>query len=108
MFLKSLNPVRRIRQLLEELCRAREEGERARQRIEQLEQEKQRLEEEGNELREEIRRLCKELETRTAPVGARLLRSRRGKPKAYGPEIGSYAIHKCPCEWHIPDYFTKS
>jgi hypothetical protein len=45
LLLKSLNPIRRIRELVQELRRAREEGERARRRIEQLEQEKQRLEE---------------------------------------------------------------
>jgi hypothetical protein len=35
LFLKSLNPVRRIRELVQELRRGREEGERARRRIEQ-------------------------------------------------------------------------
>jgi len=45
LFLKSINLLRRIRELVQELRRTRGEGEQARRRIEQLEEEDQRLQE---------------------------------------------------------------
>lgn len=67
MFLKSLNPIRRIRKLVQELRRAREEAERARRRIAQLERETQRLE-------EKTRGYARTLKPRNVPPDARLLR----------------------------------
>lgn len=55
MFLKSLNPIRRIKELAQELRRALEQRDQALQ-------DKQRLESENARLREEIGRLQKELE----------------------------------------------
>ena len=55
MFLKSLHPIRRIKELAQELRRAREQRDQALQ-------DKQRVERENARLREEIERLQKELE----------------------------------------------
>jgi hypothetical protein len=55
LFLKSLNPIRRIKELAQELRRAPEQRDQALQ-------DKQRLENENARLREEIERLQKELE----------------------------------------------
>ena len=71
MFLKNLNPVRRIRELTEELGRtrrerdqARKESERLQKESEQLQEEKQQLQEEKQRLEDEIKRLRKELEAK--------------------------------------------
>ena len=76
MFLKSLNPVRRIRELAQELRRTREEGERARRRIEQLEKENQ-------QFQEEIKRLRKELETAQRATRRQAAPFSRGLPKRH-------------------------
>jgi len=55
LFLKSLHPIRRIKELAQELRRAREQRDQALQ-------DKQRVERENARLREEIERLQKELE----------------------------------------------
>jgi transposase len=76
LFLKSLNPVRRIRELAQELRRTREEGERARRRIEQLEKENQ-------QFQEEIKRLRKELETAQRATRRQAAPFSRGLPKRH-------------------------
>lgn len=76
MFLKSLNPLRRIRELVQELGRTREERDQAQRRIGQLEEESQRLRQQVERLEEEIKRLGKELEPPSAPPGAKRLHSR--------------------------------
>jgi transposase len=62
LFLKNLNPVRRIRELAEELSRTRRQGEQARKENEQLQEENQRLEKQNQQLEKEIQRLQKESE----------------------------------------------
>ena len=62
MFLKNLNPVRRIRELAEELGRTRRQREQARKENEQLQEENQRLEKQNQHLEKEIQRLQKESE----------------------------------------------
>ena len=57
MFLKNLNPVRRIRELIEELGRTRREHDQARKQVEQLEDERQRLQEKLERLRQDNERL---------------------------------------------------
>jgi transposase len=82
LFLKSLNPVRRIKELAQELGRTREEREQARQRIEQLENENERLEREHQRLQEEIKRLRKELETAQRATRRQAAPFSRGLPKS--------------------------
>lgn len=69
MFLKFINPLHRIRELVRELRRTREECDQARRRNEQLERERQelkkdiqQLEEEKQRLEEELKRVRKDLE----------------------------------------------
>ncbi len=61
MFLKSINPLHRIRELVRELRRTREECDQARRRNEQLERERQQLRKDIQQLEEEKRRLEEEL-----------------------------------------------
>jgi transposase len=72
LFLKSLNPIRRIKELAQELRRALEQRDQALQ-------DKQRLESENARLREEIGRLQKELE------GAQRAGRRQAAPFSRGP-----------------------
>jgi hypothetical protein len=76
LFLKSLNPVRHIRELAQELRRTQEESERARRRIEQLEKENQ-------QFQEEIKRLRKELETAQHATRRQAAPFSRGLPKSH-------------------------
>jgi len=89
LFLKSLNPLRRIRELAQELRRTREEREQARRRIEQLEREKaglaqdnERLEKERQRLEEEIKRLRKDLDTAQRATRRQAAPFSRGLPKS--------------------------
>ena len=91
MFLKSLNPIRRIKELAQELRRALEQRDQALQ-------DKQRLESENARLREEIERLQKELEG--AQRGARRQAApfsrgqRNSHPKSPGRKPGArYGTH---------------
>jgi transposase len=72
LFLKSLNPIRRIKELAQELRRALEQRDQALQ-------DKQRLEGENARLREEIERLQRELE------GAQRAARRQAAPFSRGP-----------------------
>lgn len=82
MFLKSLNPVRRVRELVQELRRAREERDQARRRNEQLEKENERLERERQRLQEEIKRLRKDLEAAQRATRRQAAPFSRGLPKS--------------------------
>lgn len=76
MFLKNLNPLRRVRELMEELRRTRRERDQARQQVEQLEEEKQRLHEKLERLREDNERLRNELEAAMRAGKRQAVRSR--------------------------------
>jgi transposase len=96
--LKSLNPVRRIQELVQELRRVREEGQWARRRMEQLESENQRLEEENKRLRKELETAQRAARRQAAPFS-------RGKPKSQPKRPGrkSGAAHGPHHQRPIPD-----
>jgi transposase len=81
LFLDKLNPVRRIRELIEELKRTRRERDQARQQVEQLEDEKQRLHEILERLREENERLRNELDAAMRARKRQAAPFSRGQPK---------------------------
>ena len=92
MFLKSLNPIRRIKELAQELRRALEQRDRALQ-------DKQRLEGENARLREEIERLQKELEASQRAARRQAAPFSRGQrnshPKSPGRKPGArYGRHQ--------------
>jgi transposase len=105
LFFKSLNPVRRIRELAQELGRTREEREQARRRIEQLENENERLEREHQRQQEEINRLRKELETAQRAARRQAAPFSRGLPKSQPKTPGrkSGAAHGPYHRRPIPD-----
>jgi len=105
LFLKSLNPVRRIRELVQELRRAREERDQARRRNEQLEKENERLERERQRLQEEINRLRKELEGAQRATRRQAAPFSRGLPKSQPKTPGrkSGAAHGRHHRRPIPD-----
>jgi len=98
LFLKSLNPVRRIRDLVQELRRTREERDQARRRNEQLEKENQ-------QFQEEIRRLRKELETAQRATRRQAAPFSRGLPKSHPRTPGrkSGAAHGPHHQRPVPD-----
>lgn len=102
MLLKSLNPVRRIRELVQGLRRAREEGEQSRRRIEQLEKENQRLEEENKRLRKELETAQRAARRQAAPFS-------RGKPKSPPQRPGrkSGAAHGPHHQRPIPNHVDE-
>jgi transposase len=81
LFLKSLNPIRRIKELAQELRRALEERDRALR-------DKQRLEDENARLREEIERLQKELEASQRAARRQAAPFSRGQPKGHPKSPG--------------------
>ena len=105
MFLDSLNPLRRIRELVQELRRAQDERDQARRHNEQLEKENQQLE-------EEIKRLRKELETAQRASRRQAAPFSRGKPKSdpkvpgrkSGAAHGSH--HRRPIPDHVDEEIT--
>jgi transposase len=105
LFLKSLNPVRRIRELAQELLRTREERDQARRRNEQLKNDNERLEKERQRLEEEIQRLRKELETAQRASRRQAAPFSRGKPKTHpkAPGRKSGAAHGPHHQRPIPD-----
>ena len=116
MFLKSLNPLRRIRELAQELRRTREEGERIRRRNEELEQEigqleqqKGRLEQESERLRDEIKKLRNQLEAayraakRQAAPFSRGQRKSNPKPPGRKPGKGYGQDHHRPIRNHVDE-----
>jgi len=98
LFLKSIKPLRRIRELVQELRRWREEAEQARQRIEQLEKENQRLQKENKKLREELEAAQRAARRQAAPFS-------RGKPKRHPKPPGrkSGAAHGLHHHRPVPD-----
>ncbi len=103
MFLKSLNPVRRIRELVQELRRTQE-------RLDQALREKQRSEDENARLREEIGRLQKELETAQRAARRQAAPFSRGQrkrnPRSPGRKSGkAYGKHH---RRPIPDHVDES
>jgi transposase len=102
LFLKSLNPVRRIQELVQELRHAREEGERARRRIEQLEKENKRLEEENKRLRKDLETTQRAARRQAAPFS-------RGKPKSQPKRPGrkSGAAHGSHHRRPIPNHVDE-
>lgn len=84
MFLKSLNPIRRIKELAQELRRAREQRDQALQ-------DKQRLERENARLREEIERLQKELEAAQRAARRQAAPFSRGQRKSHPQSPGRRA-----------------
>ena len=114
MFLKSLNPVRRIRELAQELRRTREERDQARRRNEHLQRENERLEREQQRLEDEIKRLRKELETAQRAVRRQAAPFSRGlpknQPKAPGRKSGEAhgPHHRRPIPDHVDEEITVS
>jgi transposase len=81
LFLKNLNPLGRVRELMDELRSTRRERDQARQQVEQLENEKHRLDEKLERLREENERLRGELEAAMRAGKRQAAPFSRGKPK---------------------------
>ena len=81
MFLKNLNPVRRIRELAEELGRTRRERDQARTESENRQKELERIQEENQRLREENQRLRGDLEAAQRAAKRQAAPFSRGKPK---------------------------
>ncbi len=109
MFLKNLNPVRRIRELLEELGRTRRERDQARKQVEQLEDEKQRLHEKLERLREENERLRNELEAALRAAKRQAAPFSRGKPKSNPQRPGrkSGKAHGTHHQRPVPDHVDE-
>jgi transposase len=109
LFLKSFNPVHRIRELAQELRNTREERDHACRRNEQLERENERLEEERRRLREEIQRLRKELETAQRAARRQAAPFSRGKPKTRPKRPGrkSGAAHGPHHQRPVPDHVDE-
>jgi len=107
LFLKSLNPVRRIRELVQELRRMQEQGERARRQIEHLEQENQRLEQENQRLRKELEAAQRATRRQAAPFSRGLPKS---QPKTPGRKSGAShgAHHQRPVPDHVDEEITVS
>jgi transposase len=119
LFLKSINPLRRIRELAQELRRSQEEGDQARRRNAQLERERRQLENEVGRLEEEKRRLEEELkrvrnELDTAQRAARRQAApfsrgpRKSNPKSPGRKSGkAYGQHRRrPIPEHVDERIT--
>ena len=109
MFLKSINPFCRIRELAQELRRTREERDHVRRRNEQLEQENERLEEERQQLRQEIQRLRKEVETAQRAARRQAAPFSRGKLKSRPRRPGrkSGAAHGLHYQRPVPDHVDE-
>jgi transposase len=107
LFLKSLNPVRRIRELAQELRRTREERDQARRRNEQLEKENQGLQEENKRLRKELETAQRASRRQAAPFS-------RGKPKSRPKPPGRKSgvnhgpHHQRPIPDHVDEEITVS
>jgi transposase len=109
VFLKNLNPVRRIRELMEELGRTRRERDQARKQVEELEDEKQRLHEKLERLQQDNERLRNELEAamragkrQAAPFSRG---KRKNKPKSPGRKSGK--AHGTHHQRPVPDHVDE-
>jgi transposase len=116
LFLKNLNPVRRIRELTEELGRtrrerdqARKEAERLQRESERLQKESERLQEEKQRLEDELKRLRKELETAQRAAKRQAAPFSRGQAKSNPRPPGrkSGAAHGRHYQRPIPDHVDE-
>ena len=109
MFLKNLNPVRRIRELAEELGRTRRERDQTRKESERRQKELERLQEENQRLREENQRLREDLEAAQRAAKRQAAPFSRGKPKPNPQRPGrkSGAAHGPHHHRPIPDHVDE-
>jgi transposase len=116
LFLKNLNPVRRIRELVEELGRTRRERDQARKETEhlneeneQLQKEYQRLQKEYQRLQKENQRLREDLEAAQRAAKRQAAPFSRGKPKPNPQRPGrkSGAAHGPHSHRPIPDHVDE-
>ena len=109
LFHKNLNPVRRIRELTEELGRTRRERDQARKESERLQKESEQLQEEKQRLEEELKRLRKELGTAQRAAKRQAAPFSRGKPKSNPRPPGrkSGAAHGRHYQRPIPDHVDE-
>jgi transposase len=109
LFLKNLNPVRRIRELAEKLGRARRERDQARKESEHRQKELERLQEENQRLREENQRLREDLEAAQRAAKRQAAPFSRGKPKPNPQRPGrkSGAMHGPHSHRPIPDHVDE-
>lgn len=116
MFLKNLNPVRRIRELTEELGRtrwerdqARKDAERLQRDAERLQRESEWLQEEKQRLEDELKRLRKELEVAQRAAKRQAAPFSRGKPKSDPKPPGrkSGTAHGRHYQRPVPDHVDE-
>jgi len=109
LFLKNLNPVRRIRELAEELGRTRRERDQARKETEHLSEEYQRLQKEYQQLQKENERLREDLEAAQRAAKRQAAPFSRGKPKPNPRPPGrkSGAAHGPHSHRPIPDHVDE-
>src|SRR5215469_9003027 len=109
LFLKNLNPVRRIRELAEELARTRRERDQARKETEHRQEELERLKEENQRLREENQRLREDLEAAQRAARRQAAPFSRGKPKPNPQRPGrkSGVAHGPHSHRPIPDHVDE-
>jgi transposase len=109
LFLKNLNPLRRIRELSQELGRTRRERDRARQEAEHLQRESERLREENQRLQDELKRLRRELEAAQRAAKRQAAPFSRGQPKndPKPPGRKSGAAHGRHHQRPIPDHVDE-
>jgi transposase len=109
LFLKNLNPARRIRELMEELRRTRQERDQSRKQVEQLEEERHRLQEKLERLREDNERLRNELEAAMRAGKRQAAPFSRGtpkdKPKTPGRKSGK--AHGSHHQRPVPDHVDE-
>lgn len=113
MFLRNINPVRRICELTEELGRTRRERDQARKVAERLQHEAERLQKQSERLQEEkqrledaLKRLRKELEAAQRAAKRQAAPFSRGQPKSNPRPPGrkSGAAHGRHYQRPIPDH----
>jgi transposase len=116
LFLKHLNPVRRIRELTEELGHTRRERDQARKEAERLHRESERLQKESEQLQkekqqleDELKRLRQELETAQRAAKRQAAPFSRGQPKSNPRPPGrkSGAAHGRHCRRPVPDHVDE-
>jgi len=109
LFRKNLNPLRRIRELTEELGCTRRERDQARKEAERLQKESERLQQEKQRLEDELKRLRKELETAQRAAKRQAAPFSRGQPKSHPRPPGrkSGAAHGRHYQRAIPDHIDE-
>jgi transposase len=109
LILKNLNPVRRIRELAEDLRRTRQERDQARKESEHRQKELERLQEENQRLHEENQRLREDLEAAQRAAKRQAAPFSRGKPKPNPQRPGrkSGAAHGPHSHRPIPDHVDE-